>query len=80
MKKKIFILLLAVAASVGTMFAWDYEHVQIGDLYYNLKEDKTAAVTYELSWSENNYSGLTAATIPASVTYNSVTYSVTSIG
>ena len=80
MKKKIFILLLAVAASVGTMFAWDYEHVQIGDLYYNLKEDKTAAVTYELSRSENNYSGLTAATIPASVTYNSVTYSVTSIG
>ena len=80
MKKKIFTLLLAVAASVGTMFAWDYEHVQIGDLYYNLKEDKTAAVTYELSWSENNYSGLTAATIPASVTYNSVTYSVTSIG
>ena len=80
MKKKIFTLLLAVAASVGTMFAWDYKHVQIGDLYYNLKEDKTAAVTYELSWSENNYSGLTAATIPASVTYNSVTYSVTSIG
>ena len=29
-KKKIFTLLLAVAASVGTMFA---EKVQIGDLY-----------------------------------------------
>ena len=34
--KKLFTLLLAVAASVGTMLAWDYKYVQIGDLYYNL--------------------------------------------
>ena len=81
MKTKIFTLLLAVAASVGTMFAWDYEHVQIGDLYYNLDAtNQTAEVTYQLEWDANNYSGLTTANIPASVTYNSVTYSVTSIG
>ena len=36
MKQKIFTLLLAVAASIGTMFARDYERVLIGDLYYNL--------------------------------------------
>ncbi|MBO7457972.1 MAG: leucine-rich repeat domain-containing protein [Paludibacteraceae bacterium] len=81
MKQKLFTLLLAVAASIGTMFAWDYERVQIGDLYYNLDAtSQTAEVTYQLEWSENNYKGLTTANIPASVEYNLVTYSVTSIG
>ena len=81
MKQKLFTLLLAVAASVGTMFAWDYERVQIGDLYYNLDAtNQTAQVTYQLEWDYNNYKGLTSANIPASVEYNSVAYSVTSIG
>ena len=80
MKTKIFTLFLAVAASIGTMFAWDHEHVQIGNLYYNLyDQDKTAAVTNQ-NFSESNYSGLTTANIPASVEYDSETYSVTSIG
>ena len=80
MKTKLFTLLLAVAAGVGTMFAWDYERVQIGDLYYNLNATKqTAEVTYQLRWDANNYSGLITAIIPTSVTYNSTTYSVTSI-
>ena len=78
MKTKLFTLLLAVAASVGTMYA---EKVQIGDLYYNLDAtNHTAEVTYQLEWNSNNYSGLTTAIIPASVEYNSVAYSVTSIG
>ena len=81
MKTKLFTLLLAVAASIGTMFAWDYERVQIGELYYNLDAtNQTAQVTYQLEWDFDNYKGLTSANIPASVTYNSVTYSVTSIG
>ena len=79
MRKKLFTLLLAVAASVGTMFAWNYG-VQIGDLYYNLDAtNQTAEVTYQNSsypyWSTT----ITTAIIPASVEYNSVTYSVTSI-
>ena len=74
--KKIFTFILALVAGVGTMFA---EKVQIGDLYYNLKEDKTAEVTYEFRKS-SNYQGLTTANIPASVTYSGTTYSVTSIG
>ncbi len=76
--RKLFTLLLAVAASVGTMFA---EKVQIGDLYYNLDAtSQTAEVTSQNRsypyWSTT----ITTAIIPASVEYNSVTYSVTSIG
>ena len=77
MKFKQFTLFLAFFASVGTMFA---EKVQIGNLYYNLKEDKTAEVTYDKYFNENNYKSLTTADIPASVTYSGTTYSVTSIG
>ena len=81
MKTRIITLLLAVAASIGTMFAWDYERVQIGDLYYNLDAtNQTAEVTSQNSsypyWSTT----ITTAIIPASVEYNSVTYTVTSIG
>ena len=77
MRKKLFTLLLAVAASVGTMFAWDYERVQIGDLYYNLDAtNQTAEVTSQNS----SYPYWSTAIIPASVTYNEITYSVTSIG
>ena len=61
----------------------DYECVQIGDLYYNLNAtNKTAEVTSQYSsypyWSDTIT--ITTANIPASVTYNSVKYSVTSIG
>ena len=72
MKKKFFTLLLAVAASIGTMFA---EKVQIGDLYYNLDATNQTA---EVTSSSDKYSG--AIVIPSSVTYNSKTFSVTSIG
>ena len=69
----------------------DYERVQIGDLYYNLDAtNQTAEVTYQnyilhgndsYSWYEYNVGwGITTANIPSSVTFNSKTYSVTSIG
>ncbi len=81
MKQKLFTLLLAVAASVGTMFAWDYERVQIGDLYYNLDAtSQTAEVTSQNSSYPYWSTSITTANIPSSVTYNSVSYSVTSIG
>ena len=81
MKTKLFTLLLSAAASIGTLFAWDYERVQIGDLYYNLDAtSQTAEVTSQNSsypyWSTT----ITTAIIPSSVEYNSVTYSVTNIG
>ena len=80
MKTKLFTLLLAVAASVGTMFAWDYERVKIGDLYYNLDAtNQTAEVRSQNSYYPYWSTAITTAIIPASVEYNSVTYSVTSI-
>ena len=81
MKTKLFTFLLAVVASIGTMFAWDYERVQIGDLFYNLDaSNQTAEVTSQNSGSPRWSTEITTANIPASVTYNSVLYSVTSIG
>jgi len=74
MKTKLFTLFLALAASVGSMFA---EKVQIGDLYYSLDATNQTA---EVTSSYNSYSGLTTAIIPASVYYNNKNYSVTSIG
>ncbi len=80
MKTKIFTLLLALAASVETMFA----SITIGGISYNLhKSTLTAEVTYNgSSYSRNTYSG--AITIPSTVHYSEngtlYTYNVTSIG
>ena len=90
MRKKLFTLFLALVTSVGTICAWDYERVQIGDLYYNLSTSTlTAAVTYKsYSGSETIYGNseynknwyIVIANIPKSVYYNGKTYSVTGIG
>ena len=74
MKTKLTLLILAIVASVGTLFA---DKVQIGDLYYNLNE---TSLTAEVTQSNNHYEGIANADIPASVSYNDVQYSVTSIG
>lgn len=77
MKAKFISLLLALTVSAGTVVA---ERVQIGDLYYNLNtENLTAEVTWENEYS-GNYTNLVYAVIPPSVTYNSQTYTVTSLG
>ena len=78
MKTKIFTLLLAVAASVGTMFASD---TQVDGIWYDFDTStKTASVTYRGSSYSTylEYSG--SVVIPASVVYNAVTYAITSIG
>ncbi len=78
MKKKLFSLLLAVAAGVGTMLA---EKVQIGDLYYNLDAtNQTAEVTSQNSSHPYWSTSITTANIPSFVEYNSMTYNVTGIG
>ena len=75
--KKTLSLILALVATT-TLWAYDF---QSGDLYYNITSDTTVEVTYQYDWaSNNNYAGLTTATIPETVTYNGTTYSVTSIG
>ena len=79
MKTKLFTLLLAVAVSVGTMYASD---TQVNGIWYDFDSStKTASVTYRGDYYASygsEYSG--SVVIPASVTYNSVKYSVTSIG
>ena len=81
MKKQLLLFLFAIVAGFGTLSAWDYKHVQIGILYYNLDaSNMIASVTSELSESPQNYLGLTSIGIPSHVNYNGADYSVTSIG
>ena len=71
------LLLLLVAISA---FAYDFSAVNNGKtLYYNIKSS-SSPYTVEVT-SSSNYSGLSGSlVIPESVEYNSITYSVTSIG
>ena len=83
--KKIFAVLFATLIATQV---WAYDF-QSGDLYYNIISDTEpykVEVTYQCS--ENpvyianpvNYSGLTTAVIPETVSFNGITYSVTGIG
>lgn len=71
--KKLFTLLFMLLAGIGTLFAWDYEHLQIGDLYYNLDASTNNA---ELS---THYGVSGELIIPDNVSYNDISYTVTSI-
>ena len=69
-------------ALLATTNLWAYDF-QSGELYYNItsySEPYTVEVTCQEQWSSSNYSGLTTVTIPKTVTYSGITYSVTSIG
>lgn len=76
----LFLLALLLCLAHTYAFAHDFE---VDGIYYNYlyNEDKTVAVTFQGdnydSYSDE-YSG--NVVIPASVTYNGTTYSVTSIG
>ena len=70
--KKLFTLLLALVATTA-LWAHDFE---VNGIYYSIRADKTNEVY--VSQGDNRYSG--SVTIPATVTYNGTTYSVTSIG
>ena len=73
---KLSLLLLALLLP-ATAIAHDFE---VDGIYYNINGNE-ATVTYKGTYSHQNtdrYSGF--VTIPAAVTYNGATYSVTSIG
>ena len=77
--KRIFYLLILLIVAINT-YAYDF---QSGDFYYIITSSSapyTAEVTYQHNLSTSNYAGLTTANIPKNVTYNGITYSVTSIG
>ena len=83
MKTKIFTLLFAIVASIGTMSAEIVKYVDIGDLCYNLNTStKTAEVTtkYDLLTRDNYINIQGALSIPSTVDYENITYTVTSIG
>ena len=82
MKQKLFGRLAAAAVlllSAATATAHDFE---VNGIFYNKDdENNTASVTYKgnsFDTYANEYSG--AVTIPSEVTYEEITYSVTSIG
>ena len=79
MKTKIFSLLFAMIASIGTIFA---DGTKVDGIWYNFNATLlTAEVTYcgvKYDSYSNEYSG--AVVIPASVTYYNKTYNVTKIG
>ena len=66
---------LLFVALLTTTCLWAYDF-QSGDLYYNITSS-SEPYTIEVS---NAVSSITTATIPETITYNSITYSVTSIG
>ena len=77
--KKLFTLLFAIVATTA-LWAHDFE---VNGIYYNILADKTneVEVTYygDAYWSNDfKYSG--SITIPATVTFNGITYKVTRIG
>ena len=80
MKQLKLYLLLALFAATLPATAYDF---MVDGLCYNFNSDGTSvSVTYvTLAVGTTNYYGLSGALyIPASVTYNSTTYSVTTIG
>lgn len=52
------------------------------EIAYNIlsSEDKTIEVTYTYQYSDNNYKGISAITIPETVTYGGIEYTVSQIG
>lgn len=78
MKTKLFVLILAVAASVEFIWASWY---QIDGIYYDFNSDtRTASVTYKgefAGWSEEYLGDIV---IPSSVIFDGEIYDVTSIG
>ena len=77
--KKIFMFLLAITTS-SALWAYDFK---VGNLYYNAQRESdnyTVEVTYDKKHSYSNYAGITEVVIPETVSYNGLTYKVTSIG
>ena len=85
MKKLLFTIALLLGLSGSAWASYDFSFTFEGnELYYSFSSNGGVYVTYPGSNYYSPYSGYTAPTsaltIPDSVTYNGITYSVTSIG
>ncbi len=76
MRQKLATLFLVVIASAGNLFAWDYEKISIGGLYFNL--DRLNLEAEVTSMPSGHYNG--NIVIPTTVVYSSNTYTVIGIG
>ena len=84
--KKLYFALCAMLMSIGTLTATEYANVQIDGIYYNLNDNYQIKVDgqtvyiqrAEVTSNPNKYSG--NITIPDSVTYQGVKFSVMAIG
>ena len=68
-------------ALLATSALWAYDF-RIGKLCYNITSSSapyTVEVTYEEKLSNDNYINLSSITIPKTITYDGITYNVTSI-
>ena len=74
--KKLFFLFLSLMATT-CLLAEDFS---VDGIYYNYLDGNNVEVTYSGDYADSYYEYSGAVTIPASVTYNGTTYSVTSIG
>ena len=74
-------VLVAFFAALLPLVASAQTKVEIDGIWYNLiTEAKTAEVTFKGDYSYSYYEYFGSITIPATVTYDGVAYSVTSIG
>ena len=82
MKPSILKYYLSLVIALCTLSASAYDFM-VGGIAYNIKNSNEVAVTFTSSYNyfSNNYSNLTGdLVIPVTVTYNEVSYLVTSIG
>ena len=79
MKQKLFTFFLVLVASASTIYASD---TAVDGIWYDFDSStKTASVTFRGTDPNSHYGEYSGSvTIPATVTYNGTTYSVTSIG
>ncbi len=77
--RKLFFL--CALCAVSNLFAWDYEHIKINSLYYNLNERGQVAEVAIDTEDDDNYANLgDTLVISESVIYNEVTYTVKGVG
>ena len=77
MKTKILFILLTLVVSVEAASS----SVKIGELYYNLNNDKNEAeVTFKDRFDGVNYGNISNVTIPNTVAANGKSYSVVAVG
>ena len=79
MKHSIFRALFALLALLPPLLASAYDFMVDG-IAYNKLTSSTVEVTYTNYRSSDNYYSLTTASIPSNVSFEGITYAVTSIG